>query len=367
VAVLIGAAARAGIPARADVTIGASPSRIELEATPGAAGSQQITVTNTGDQPFSVAVGTAPYQGAAGNHSLVDWLRVAPTGFDLAPGQHQTVDVTISVPADAASGGRYAMVTLATGAPGADANGPAVAVSGRLGVAFLLTVKGRGKLKRAAEIERFAPFLDSDGRIGFRARLRNTGNIHLTPQGSIAVMDAGGERYGALDLPTTLSVLPDGELDMRALGSLPMPPGEQFTASTAIDYGAKKPLKATAAFDVGPPAVALTNLAVCENLDRGPTLSARLTDGGPIGVEPRVRFVVTGADGQGVEAAPETPALLWPGDTVALTADLGERLVSGDYTLSAEIAFGNAPPETVTLPFRIGGEPAGAAPLCNAA
>jgi P pilus assembly chaperone PapD len=349
--------------AAADVTVSASPSLVDLRASPGATGSQEIVVRNDGADPFAVTVEIAPYQGVTGERAMLDWLTATPGAFSLEPGQQQAVTVDIAVPDDLDSGGRYAMVTFATGAVGSEGSG--VGIAGRLGVAFLLVVEGHGDLTRSVAVDRFGPVLEADGRVSFQARLRNEGNVHVAPVGTIELRAVDGTPYGALELPQTTPVLPDSTVDVVAQGSLPLESDATYTAEATIDYGGDEPLRTETEFAVRA-SLALGEVGVCENLDRGPTLHAAFQNDGDLGLTPLARFAIRDTNGQEVDAGPIPPALLWPGEAQVIQTDHSTRLVSGDYTLIVEVRYGAAPLVRHEVPFRIGGTPEGAAPICGA-
>jgi hypothetical protein len=168
-----------GHRARAAMSLKVSPALVELKADPGAHGDQPITVENDGDQDIAVITGVEAYKQAEGDWSAVDWLHADLSNFTLKPGEARQIDVKINVPDGLKTGGRYALVTFTAG--GGQTQGNGASIAGKLGVAFLMTVDGKGKLKRQVKVDHFAPVLESDGRIGFQASLRNDGNIHANP------------------------------------------------------------------------------------------------------------------------------------------------------------------------------------------
>lgn len=60
-------------------------------------------------------------------------------------------------------------MTFTTAAPDALSEGAAIGLREKLAGSVVITVDGKGKLSYTAEIERFAPVLEHDGRIGFQA------------------------------------------------------------------------------------------------------------------------------------------------------------------------------------------------------
>lgn len=364
-AVLAGVAATAAAPVRAEVGVSVGPSLIELNADPGGEGRQELTVTNTGDEPFEAVTTVEPYRGADGVYSAVDWLTAEPAAFRLEPGEQQTVAVTIAVPRGLESGGRYAMVAITPGAK--ETGGAGAAVRGKLGVPFLIAVDGDGKLTRTAKLERFAPVLERDGRIGFRALIRNEGNLHVVAQGAVAIGQGDDDPFGRLDITKTTSILPGTEQMVVAYGSLPLESGAAYTAAVEIDYGAKEPLTEQTRFTVAPSLV-VERQRVCENLDRGPTLALALRNDGDLGLEPGAELTIEDETGQPVQGSVTTPAaLIWPGATAELVVDFPNRLLSGSYVLVARVSYGVEDPVEARAPFQIGGAGENVAPLCGSA
>jgi hypothetical protein len=361
---VMGSTAIAALPAAAaTISIGVTPSLLELTSNPGSTGSQDLTVSNQGDEAFDATTGITEMHGASATNSAASWLKVKPASIHVGPGQKQTVTVTINVPNDLASGGYYASITITTGAKKGSGSGAAIA--GQLGVPFLFTITGSGKVSQKATIEKFAPVLESDGRIGFRALVQSSGNRYITAKGTVQV-DQNGKSYGSLDFPSSTPILQGNDQLMQTQGSLPLQTGASYKASVSIDYGAKKPVTAEASFTMSAPAVAVANLAVCENLDKGPTLSATLQNSGDLGVLPTVTLDVKSADGNDLGNGPlPQPPLLWPKDSSSFAVDFPTRLTTGSYVFTVTVQLPNGQPATQELPFQIGGTGPTTAPLCS--
>lgn len=155
----------APLPVAADVSIGVTPSLVEMTAKPGATGGQDLKISNQGSEGFDATTGLIEMRGSTAANSAVSWLTVEPPSFHIEPKKTQTVKVSVTVPDGLASGGYYALVTITTGEK--EAAGNQAGISGQLGIPFLITVSGSGKVQTTAAIEKFAPVLGADGRIGF--------------------------------------------------------------------------------------------------------------------------------------------------------------------------------------------------------
>jgi hypothetical protein len=348
----------------ADVSIAASPAKVDIKAKPGSDGSTEITVFNKGNEAFGVTAAIEPYPGADGAFSAVDWLSIDPAQFDLAPGQQQKVTLDIKIPDALKSGGRYARVSFTTSIPGKQSDGAAVGLRGKLRGVVLITIDGNGKLSYKAEIEKFAPVLEPDGRFGFFALVNNTGNIHFIPKGIVDLSTSNGKSYGKIDFGIAPTLIPGVSQTLQSQGTIPLQNGATYVASVEIDHGTKKPLKAKVEFK-NEVSVEMTGLSVCENLDRGPTVTAKLVNKGDVGIVPTIALTVMDANGNvaGKIGTPGT-AVLWPHDTANPSGDLDQRLVSGDYTLTAQLQYGSEKPLTKEIPFSIAGTGPNVAPLC---
>jgi|SRR5579884_945330 len=360
-----GGAVSAAPPAPpASLSISVSPALLELSVKPGATLEQEVTVTNGGDQAFDATIAVAPMPGGIASDSAVNWLKIEPTALHLDPNQKGTVKVSVTVPTGLRSGGYYAQVTATTGAT--KAAGTAAGISGQLGVPFLFTVQGEGAIVQQASIERFAPMLESDGRLSFRMLVKNGGNVHVITQGKVEIADANGKHYASLDFPPSGRILPATERILQTQGSIPVQSGATYKAATSMTYGDKKaPLTADATFKVAPPSVSVGDMTVCENLDKGPTLSASLKDDGDLALEPTIQLGVRTASGTDLgEAALPGPTLLWPHESAAVKVDFPQRLDSGQYVFVVTTQFAPGKPVTKEFPFQIGGTGANVAPLC---
>ncbi len=362
----------APLQSKAAVSLRVTPAILSLEAEPGATGEQPIAISNEGTEAVEIVTGVEPYQGATGMYSAVDWIKVEPATFTLNAGESREAMVQIEVPDDLDAGGRYALVTFTSGGGGGD-EGSGASVAAKLGAAILLVVDGKGDLTESAELAGFGPVLEPDGRVGFRALLSNSGNVHLRPSGGVEILGADGVPYGSLEIPEERTVLPGNEALLSAVGSLPVDENATYTASAEIHFGEDG--VATGEVSFAPTVdLSIASVSVCENLDRGPTLTATLQNDGGLGLTPNTRFVVLSAGGNliGDASALQTNPV-WGGTTAEMAADFSERLVTGDYVLAVQVQLvspsGNGesivPPLEYEQPFSIGGLGGNAAPLCE--
>lgn len=115
--------------------ISTSPTRINYKVSPGGSGRSSITVANnsTDKQGFQVTFGdfSASVSGKSQfskqgteDRSCASWLTATPAVFELEPGETQTVQVLIDVPADSAALiARWAVAYVQLRAPENDGQG----------------------------------------------------------------------------------------------------------------------------------------------------------------------------------------------------------------------------------------------------
>lgn len=354
------------------VTLRVTPAIYPLEAVPGARGEQPITVANDGDEAIEIITGVLPYQDAMGDLSAVEWIEVEPAAFTLSAGESREAMVRVEVPDFLTTGGRYAVVTFSTAGKPSEA-GSRASIGAQIGVVILLVIEGEGDLVESAELVNFGPVLEADGRVSFQTLVHNSGNVHLRPQGTITITHEDGSPYGSLEIPQQRIVLPSSRGLLGSQGSLPVEEGSTYKAAVKLTAGEDEVLTGEVVFA---PTVGLSvaSAGVCENLDRGPTLSTTLRNDGGLGLSPSVRFVVRSVDGNLTGDATAPPAIpVWGESTSEIVADFSERLVTGDYVLTVQVHPVSSPPggENIVPPFEfeqafsIGGLEGKGAPLCE--
>jgi hypothetical protein len=134
----------------------------------------------------------------------------------LSPQQKQYIPVTISVPANASSGGYYGVVRFI---PVLNNNSAAnVGLTASVGSLFLITVPGNLIQKldlvqlSAANNNGNADSFFLSGAVSSMVRLHNSGNIHVEPFGSVVVKNMFGSQVASYQFNNTdprASILPD--------------------------------------------------------------------------------------------------------------------------------------------------------------
>jgi len=192
-----------------------TPPVLELQGEPGKAATATIKLTNisSGDLLIKSQVNDFGAKNETGepniifdytqesSYTLHSWV-VAPPPFVLGSKQSKLVQFQINVPADAEPGGHYAVFRFTGQAPEIQETG--VAISASIGSLVLMRIGGAIH-EKASVVEYYSAtptFAKSSffetGPISFVERIRNDGNIHVRPTGTIEVTDMLGRNAGTL-------------------------------------------------------------------------------------------------------------------------------------------------------------------------
>jgi hypothetical protein len=191
-----------------------SPPLVELSADPGQKVTANIKLTNVSAGPLHITVQANDFgsknetgepnilfdENKETTYSLRRWV-VTPQEFDLKSQETRTIAVPIQVPANAEPGGHYGVIRF-TGTSEGGSNDVSLAAS--IGSLVLLQVSG--DIRQEAAVEDFytagvnfdkQSFFESTP-LQFVTRIRNDGNIHVKPTGTVTVTDSFGNDISSL-------------------------------------------------------------------------------------------------------------------------------------------------------------------------
>jgi ribosomal protein S27E len=144
---------------------------------------------------------------------MKDWFSTDSQEFHLQKGENRLVKYTINVPSDANLGGHYGAIFFKTACQDVSdknvvySDKSSLCVSGRVGTLFLASIGGNGVKK--GEIERVdAPRVTFSDHTGFSVAIKNTGNTHFQPEGTIDVKTFTGAEILHMDVKDK-TLLPD--------------------------------------------------------------------------------------------------------------------------------------------------------------
>lgn len=234
-----------------------TPPKFELFANPGESVTEQIRVRNDSEFPVTYGIlledfSTAGEEGQVvleepnnTNYSLARWIEPESKDLVLQPGEERPITFTINIPKDAEPGGHYASLLFTTGGepmPGA------ASVSQRVGSLILLRVSGN--VSETASIESFTiPSYSQKGPVIFTLRVKNEGNVHIRPKGTIIVTNLFGKKVDEIPL-NGANVIPGAIRKMETEWSRENLLGI-YTATMVATYGQQNiPLTAATRFTV---------------------------------------------------------------------------------------------------------------------
>ncbi len=238
------------------------PPKFELFGNPGDVINEKIRVRNESDSPvtYSVVVEDFTTTGEEGqvileegdttsSFALAKWIETSSKDVILQPKEEKAINFIISIPKNAEPGGHYASILFQTG-ENANLEGGGAKVAHRIGSLVLLRVSGN--VSEEAVIEEFsAPNYQERTPIDFMLRLKNNGNAHVIPQGTIVITDMFGKKVDEIPLEGR-NILPGATRKMNTSWNKNNVMGN-FTATMIATYGQnKQPLTASVRFTVIP-------------------------------------------------------------------------------------------------------------------
>lgn len=198
-----------------------SPPLIEINTDPGKTVTANIKVRNITKEPLVARpqVNDFVAQGEEGQakllldekskekspYSIGGWVG-GMSELNIAPGEAKTATISINVPAGASPGGHYGVVRFTAAAPGIDSTG--VALSASVGTLVLINVSGD-----IVDKSYLAEFFTSQngkrggffqsGPVTFVERLKNEGNTHFKPTGTVRITNTFGKEVKVLSVNAT--------------------------------------------------------------------------------------------------------------------------------------------------------------------
>jgi hypothetical protein len=182
---------------------------------------QSLEQTNTGLTPQK---DTSPY-------SARTYITVSPQTFHLEPGKSQEVKATITVPQNAGTGGRYAILTVHNAPTGTGSTMIVTAIS----IPVVITLTGTTLTQTGSITNLMVENLIPGQPIKTITTLKNTGNFHYKVKTNVSVTDAAGKIVATGGSDTSLrSIVPPFTGDFETTIATPLKAGVYNITSTAI-------------------------------------------------------------------------------------------------------------------------------------
>lgn len=249
-----------------------SPPTANYSGDRGHTVSGNIKVTNLTGQPMTVNVGKENFvaQGEEGQvelvnsadplYSLAPWFNYDQQQLTVAPRATSQLNYTIAIPTGAEPGGRYGSITFSTIPPRLGSNQSGAAVEQTLASLIFLRINGAAKeqlsvssfttghlgTKNSWTAKSFFEYPPVD----FLARIKDSGNVHEQPTGTITIKNFFGSTVATLSLDQHF-VIPGA---IRRWHNTWQPKGftmGAYTATLNATYAGKS-LTATTSFTVIP-------------------------------------------------------------------------------------------------------------------
>lgn len=222
-----------------------TPPTFELAGNPGATITNTVRLENTNDYAIQIAVDRRNFtaigeEGAVGlteeetTFSLASWITVDPQEITIPPKGIRTFKYTITVPLQAEPGGHFGSLIFRT-IPTEKLDGSGAALAQEIGSLILLRIAG--DTKEDAAIDSFAPqksFYEY-GPVTLETRMKNNGNVHVKPSGTIAITNIFGQKVATVALEGK-NVLPGAVRRLDATWDTKWRFG-RYTATLVLSYG----------------------------------------------------------------------------------------------------------------------------------
>jgi len=172
-------------------------------------GIQDFKGTNDPNAPVAIVP-----PGQSGPDSGKDFLSVPASELTLSFGQRATIPVTVTVPKDASPGGYYAAVLISNEptvvATSSTSVTGATRVISRLGTLFFIRVNGpanpQGQLQDFRINAPTSRAIYNSGPFTFEMLFNNTGNLYLTPYGTITIKNFLGSTIATVPVDAYYSL-----------------------------------------------------------------------------------------------------------------------------------------------------------------
>lgn len=234
------------------------PDRFECRLPPGEIADADYYVQNNEAQTVHIKIEPENWYKDIYNYrdlDIKDWIEFDTYEFELKPKEIKKLRLRIKVPTDLK--GELVSQIFFTSSVYTESGQPAQGLSVRLGAILLVAIKGTEivdaeitglNISKAAENDREILKLET--------LVRNKGNVHQNPTGSVLIQDATGAKIVELDIQKGRASLPNQETAYTAVWAKPeLKNGGKYRALATIKYGkeyeTEKIVNYERAFEIG--------------------------------------------------------------------------------------------------------------------
>ncbi len=240
-----------------------APLSLRLDIPPGEDGAGVFLVRNTGNDPIIVNLSLHDWwRTPEGNfqilaaetldRSCAPWMVYSATTVNLAPGEETQISVQLSVPEEA-TGDHWALFLVEEQPQPVEEEQAEEGLTNttRVVVTYAVKILQQDSLNAAPDAEIQGVELVQEAPFELLIRFANTGNSHITTEGTIEIRDIFGEtvRSFAVDpFPT----LPGEERPLRIQDSAEPLAAGTYYAIALLDFGGEYLIQGGLPFEVGP-------------------------------------------------------------------------------------------------------------------
>ena len=220
-----------------------TPPTFELNGNPGDNIKNTVRLDNMHPYPVEIAVDLRNFtavgeDGAVGiteeqnSFSLASWIEITPKTITLAPKTSQYFTFNIKVPLQAEPGGHFGSLIFRT-IPTEKLEGSGASLAQEIGALVLLRIAG--ETVEQANIESFntVKSLFEKGPVGFEIRVRNQGNVHTKPSGTIIITNMLGSQVASVVVEPK-NILPAATRKLEAVWDTKWRLGRYSATYTAV-------------------------------------------------------------------------------------------------------------------------------------
>lgn len=200
------------------LTFTLTPPLFQLTIGPGESWASSIKVVNNNPYDIVLYASTMDFSSAGeegqgklipviegdgeGKNTLGEWIEVSKDPFTVPRETSYHIPFSVQIPADAPPGGHYAALLVGTAPLYATTTGPTIRVSSLISSLFFVRIKG--DIIEQGSIDVFRPnrrvYFHANPEVTFSLKFRNSGNVHVRPQGDVRVENMWGKEVAVLPL-----------------------------------------------------------------------------------------------------------------------------------------------------------------------
>ena len=215
------------------------PSRFEVSLPPGEFADGDYYVQNDTDQPAHIVVEPENWFKDVydyGKLEIKDWVEFDTYAFDLKPKEIKKLRLRIKVPKNVK--GELVSQIFFTSTVLREDGQPVEGIRARIGAVLYVAIKGTEVIEAEIKnIDILKEPIDGKERIKIGVGVNNKGNVHVRPEGKVAIEDISGKKLVELDLEPGKPALPGQEIVYNALWNDPDLKSGDYKALITINYG----------------------------------------------------------------------------------------------------------------------------------